>query len=494
MLTNEQFIEQIRAELQAGMEVLKPSQELLEAVEELTPENGRSPHGAVERPTGRDQRRWRGRVRGLGAAVPALAAVIVVLVVGAVALTALRPHHSSTLAGAGIAAKTGQVAFVSGWSLEFANPDGSGLREVGSVPHQCDGTALGRGAGCFAWSPDGKQFAYLAGGSHKLTLYLVGADGQHPRPLTACGDCQGVSWSPDGSQIAVGRYVAGGLNVWVVDATSGAMRRITSCPPHSLGKVGPYSATCGDAGDVYASELQWSPDGRRIFFIRWGVPTGGVFPVPSLGTVRPDGSDQTELKIPGAETAQWSPDGRELAVVAFNGVYIVDAAGTVRELAKAPPGLQGIAWSPNGRELAIATAGGIYTIDADGKALTRLAAPAAPDGDHQLFLSAAAWSPNGKELAYGSSTGPRCPCIHARHVEGVWTINADGSDGRLIYKTIPLLNGSVVNAPLWSPDGSQFAFSSYDGIYVANADGSHLHRIDRGPWPAFAWQPNPSTR
>ena len=77
------------------------------------------------------------------------------------------------------------------------------------------------------------------------------------------------------------------------------------------------------------------------------------------------------------------------------------------------------------------------------------------------FFSAAAWSPNGKELAYGSSTGPRCPCIHARHVEGVWTINADGSDGRLIYKTIPLLNGSVVNAPLWSPDGSQFAFSSY---------------------------------
>ncbi len=103
MLSDDQFIDQLRAELRAGLEVLKPSQELLEAVEELTPENGRLPHGSVERPAGRDQRRWRGRVRGLGAAVPALAAVIVVVVVGAVALTSFRSHQSSTPAGPGIA-------------------------------------------------------------------------------------------------------------------------------------------------------------------------------------------------------------------------------------------------------------------------------------------------------------------------------------------------------------------------------------------------------
>ncbi len=103
MLSDEQFIDQLRAELRAGLEVLRPSQELLEAVEELTPENGRLPHGSLERPAGRDQRRSRGRVRGLGAGVPALAAVIVVVVVGAVALTSFRSHQSSTPAGPGIA-------------------------------------------------------------------------------------------------------------------------------------------------------------------------------------------------------------------------------------------------------------------------------------------------------------------------------------------------------------------------------------------------------
>jgi Tol biopolymer transport system component len=419
VLSDEQFVDQVRAELHAGMEVLKPSQELLEAVEELTPENGRLPHGSVERPAGRDQRRWHGRVRGLGAAVPALAAVIVVVVVAAVALTSLRPHHGSTPAGAGIAAKNGQIAFVRGSSLEFANPDGSGVRDVGSVPGQCNGTPYGRGAGCFAWSPDGKQFAYLAGGSHKLTLYLVGADGQHPRRLTACGDCQGVSWSPDGSQIAVGRYLAKQVNVWVVDAKTGAMRRITDCQPNS--------ATCPAGGHIgtgdthgYTFQLHWSPNGQKIFFIRFGFPSE----VGSLGTVRPDGSDQTEPQIPDPETAFCSPDGRELAVIQGDqgasrgsGVYIVDAAGTAREVARLwlPAG---IAWSPDGRELAIAAAGGIYTIDSDGKDLTRVAGPSRGGvilrpSQFRLpgffYGEATAWSPNGKELAYGATTATSTP-------------------------------------------------------------------------------------
>jgi Tol biopolymer transport system component len=465
------------------MEVLEPSRKLLAAVDELTPKNGRLPSESVERPAGRDRRRRRDRVRRLGGAVPVLAAVIVVVVVGAVALTLLRPHRNSTPAGPGIAAKTGQIAFSGGPKapdyhrhVEFAQPDGSGLRDVGAVPDLCGSTVdLDGRSACFAWSPDGKQFAYLAAGSRGSTLYLVDADGQHPRRLTACGNCRGVGWSPDGSQIAVGRYLAGQMNVWVVDATSGAMRRITGCRLPS--------ATCGAARDLF--QLEWSPDGRKIFFIRTPDNVGGV---SSLGTVRPDGSDQTELHIPLAPTyptAQWSPDGRELAVNGANGVYVVDAAGTVRRLTKLPDP-QGIAWSPGGRELAVDYATGIYTVDADGKAVTRLAAGRGTPPASGVF--ALAWSPNGKQLAYGGSTGPV-------NVEAIWTTNADGSDTRVIFKkTIPMLDGAVsATVPIWSPDGSQLAFSSNDGTYIANADGTHLHRIGQGSFGAFAWQPNPST-
>jgi Tol biopolymer transport system component len=274
----------------------------------------------------------------------------------------------------------------------------------------------------------------------------------------------------------VGRYVAGQLNVWVVNAKTGAMRRITDCQP--------TSSTCGAARFLF--QLQWSHDGRKIFFIRTGDNAGAA---ASLGTVHPDGSDQIELQIPTDPTnvtAQWSPDGRELAVNAANGVFIVDAAGTVRELRNLPDP-QGIAWSPDGRELAVANATGICTVDADGKDLTRLAADRGRPPASGAF--APAWSPNGKELANAGWPG-------RAGVEGIWTINADGSDRRLIYKkTIPLLHGAILaTVPIWSRDGSHLAFSSNDGMYVVNADGTHLHRIGQGSFGAFAWQPNPSTR
>jgi Tol biopolymer transport system component len=496
MLSDEQLIEQIRTELRSELAELNPPPDLLDRLLEPAGSDRRSRRGSGERSAERrDRRRWPGRARGLGDAVVVLAVVIVVVVVAAVALTSLRPHHSSTPAGPGITAHNGEIAFANGGSLEFVNPDGSGLRDVwaGADHAFCLGPA-GSGAGCFAWSPNGKQFAYLAGRAHKLTLYLVGADGQHPRPLTACGDCQGVSWSPDGSQIAVGRYSARrvDVNLWVVNAKSGAMRQITYCQPNRA---------CGTAGvadtGVYWFMLQWSPDGQEIYFIRIGQRVGGVIDTPSLDTVRPDGSDLWGLPVRAPESrktapmlpfgAQWSPDGHELAVDTYNGVWLVDATGRVTRLTSLEA-INGSAWSPDGRELAMATPTGIYTIDADGKALTRLIGTANPS------LLGSAWSPNGKQLAYENSTYQHPSQPGSAHVQWVWTISVDGSDKRLIYKTIPFVNGGVDNTPAWSPDSSQLAFRAKDGIYLANPDGTNLRRIAQGFWPAFAWQSIPSTR
>ena len=173
MLTDEQFIEQVRVELHDGMEVLKPSHELLDAIEALTPNNGRRPDGSRLRPDpgagpqqarasalgavahvtvhrgARDQRRWRVRVRRLGAAVPVLAGVIVVVVIAAVALTSVSHRHPSTPVGPAAAARNGKVAFIafgSGgypptrsehgvmWAFDavgVTNPDGSGRQNVG---------------------------------------------------------------------------------------------------------------------------------------------------------------------------------------------------------------------------------------------------------------------------------------------------------------------------------------------------------------------------
>ena len=430
MLSDEQFIEQIRAELHAGMEVLKPSQELLEAVDELTPENGRSPHGSLERPAGRDRRRWRGRVRATRPALPVLAAVIVTVVIAAVALTSLGRDHTPVVPSSGVAglAKNGQITLEDlghccGFGfpavesrVELVNPDGSGRR---NVTYPCPRWAISGGlcmVDSFAWSRDGSQLAYLAGVlrvtlSNEYTLYLVGANGQSRR-LAVCGSCSGVSWSPDGSQIAVTRYTGGPrgvFNVWVVNATTGAMRRITDCPV-----MRPDCAA-------------WSPRGQAVLFAGRG----------SLETIRPDGSHLTTITTTGAEdpSAQWSPDGREIAFDENNGIYIVNADGT--DLRRIVARGVNPAWSPGGTRL-------IYT--------TRVFEP-----------------------------GTRSQ---------LWMINADGSDNRLLYR--PPTGDTCCLAQVWSPDGQRIAFSRGRGTYVINANGTGLHRI--GPSsPILAWQPIPLT-
>jgi dipeptidyl aminopeptidase/acylaminoacyl peptidase len=394
--------------------------------------------------------RWplfRGRPRSSAAVLPVLASIIVVLVIAAAALT-LRGHHSSTPARPGIV-KNGQIAvFDSSSSLEFVNRDGSRLRDVGP--------ALCHGEGCVAWSRDGQQLAYLAGSvPERLTLYLVGADGQHPRRLTWCGYCQGVSWSPDGSQIAVERLVlpkgpavGGASNVWVVNAETGAMRPITHC------QVG----ACVDF--EFSPQLQWSPKGGEVLFLRRRNDN-----LVSLETIRPDGSHPTTIT-----TVTYPLGGGP------NG----DAAGPAPQ------------WSPDGREIAFNEHNGIYIINADGTGLRRLVANGAFP----------AWSPNGTRLLYATWGGSRW---HG-HIR-LWTIDANGSDNRLLSRYLPPNDdqGSYWSAHVWSPDGRQIAFSTPDayacqqlpsrcssqtGTFVINADGTGLHRI--GPSSAeLAWQPIP---
>jgi dipeptidyl aminopeptidase/acylaminoacyl peptidase len=435
MLSDEQLIEQIRTELRSELADLNPPPDLLDRLLEPAESDGRSQRGSSERPA--HWRGWRARVRGLGAAVPVLAAVVVAVLIAVVALSSLGRDHIPGVPSSGATGpeKYGQITLDdpghccgSGSPavesrVELVSPDGSGLRDV---TYPCPRLAV-EGGECtvdsFAWSRDGRRLAYLAGVERvtqpsEYTLYLVGANGQSRR-LTACGSCSDVSWSPDGSQVAVGRDTGGRsgiFNVWVVNATTGAMRRLTDCSP------GPF---CG------AFEPQWSPSGQAVLFAWSGKGHR------SLATIRPDGSHLTTIITTDADdpSARWSPDGREIAFDEKSGIYVVNADGTdLRRIVA-----RGVepAWSPDGTRL-------IYT--------TRVFEP-----------------------------GTRSQ---------LWMINADGSHNRVLYR--PPTRHTCCVAKVWSPDGRQIAFSRGGGTYVINADGTGLHRI--GPdSPILAWQPMPLT-
>jgi Tol biopolymer transport system component len=116
------------------------------------------------------------------------------------------------------------------------------------------------------------------------------------------------------------------------------------------------------------------------------------------------------------------------------------------------------------------------------------------------------WSPNGRQIVYTRNTavgrgdllrrpqvtGADCKISAARAStpkgNSLWIAAANGSAAHQITR------GPGDFAPMFSPDGRRIAYMrvahNYQRwIYVANADGSHKHRLYRGDSPA--WQPIP---
>ncbi len=79
----------------------------------------------------------------------------------------------------------------------------------------------------------------------------------------------------------------------------------------------------------------------------------------------------------------------------------------------------------------VASGGDIYTVKADGSDLTRLTYGMDPS-----------WSSDGSQIAFSRWTTPW----------GIYTVNRDGSNERLVFSS------NVARSPVWSPDGSQIAF------------------------------------
>jgi Tol biopolymer transport system component/DNA-binding SARP family transcriptional activator len=103
------------------------------------------------------------------------------------------------------------------------------------------------------WSPDGKQLAFSAGEPGEHQIYVVGRSGDSgwsaPRQVTSRpgGRAGAPRWAPDGAQIAF----KDDEGIWLVAPGGGEPRPLIR-----------YAAP----GDPRAEVLQWSRDGRTLFY------------------------------------------------------------------------------------------------------------------------------------------------------------------------------------------------------------------------------------
>ncbi len=261
---------------------------------------------------------------------------------------------------------------------------------------------------------------------------------------------------------------ASGGNIYTVNGDGSNLKRIT-----------------------YGLDPSWSPDGKRIAFVRWDPPAG-LF-VANVGDPKAGKDGQNELQLLNVEKAlspQWSPDGTRVALTRQKGgtlddkrlcfystcfnmvadphwkIVVVDENSGALTEPICSKHCFSPTWSSDNQTLAYADA--TFGI---------LKADTAPDGGppSNLFIQNPAvqstrYSPDGRRIAFQ---------VRQHDHWEINVVNADGSDVSAVTHADPL-SSRVVNsvAPTWSPDGKQILFlSDRNGkweFFITDLDGSKL--------------------
>jgi Tol biopolymer transport system component len=197
--------------------------------------------------------------------------------------------------------------------------------------------------------------------------------------------------SPDGTMIAFDSDRDGPRGVYVADAYGSRARRVS--------------------GDGYAAVPSWSPDGRRLLFVRAEPTRPRVWNLWEVVLGSGELHRVTAHAYGQPWTGSWFPDGRRLAYSHEDRIIVLDLARGTRRVYNSPrPGrlLRTPAVSPDGRQI-------VFQVFGEGTWLLDLSAGSMRKVLDDPSAEEYAWSPDGRRVAYHSRQSGQW---------GVWTMLA----------------------------------------------------------------------
>lgn len=313
----------------------------------------------------------------------------------------------------------------------------------------------------FAWSPDGREIAFVSNMSGQYNLWKVAAAGGWPEQLTDFHDesIHALAWHGDRLVFTADRDGDEYKQVYIMEG--GWPRKLTDRPTVRL--------------DMNSNAI--SPDGRRVAYSCTARnPAANDVCTMDLAT----GEETWLTSVDGNYFAgAWSPDGRRLA----GGIHrtnseadaIVIDGGRIENLSKCPPGELCVPgpWSPDGKSL--------YVLTNVGRDFTGIARY---DGAKMTWVERPEWdvmtlelSPDGRFLAYVVNED----AVHRLRVKDLAT------GDHVPLPEIP--EGTVVDPYCgdvsFSPDGKRLAFflNSHrhpKDLYVIELAARKLSRVTFG--------------
>lgn len=335
-----------------------------------------------------------------------------------------------------------------------------------------------------AFSPDGKQFAFIRNypneGADKLVVVSVDGNAERTLAVRKGNDWfeeDGLAWSPDGKTIAcvVGTDTGGtSMTVVEVPVAGGEPKPIIS---HKWGIDIGRIAWLADRSGVIAiarerEAISSSGTDTQVWHIAY--PGGAVHRI----TNDLSGYSHTSLGL--------TSDSRSLVTVqedtsvriwtaTLDGSKVVTEAATQITAGKFD-GRYGLSWTPDGHVVYVTRVGedeDVWIMNEDGTGQRQLT-------DDAAFDETPVVSPDGSHIYFVSTRSG------IRHI---WRMNVDGSDPRQLTE-----GASIDYEPSCSPDGKWVAFSSWRSgtlaLWKVPAEGGEPVRLTNNPAARAVFSPD----